>query len=121
MAHQNGSNQFKRVQYMKNIIRQTLVCIAGIGMTGSTESTPGDSVNMGQGVSFPADSSNTCAVFPEPVSSTRGLPDPPQSSTSSRTPSSTVTNWTRCLDGSRHVDSWAHSADVTSQANSNAF
>src|SRR5712691_3653285 len=53
-----------------------------------------------QPVSLGAKSSNTCAVLPEPASSTTARPDPPQSSTSSRTPSCTVTNCTRCLDGS---------------------
>src|SRR5712691_1136810 len=53
-----------------------------------------------QPVSLGAKSSKTCAVLPEPASRTTGRPDPPQSSTSSRTPSCTVTNCTRCLDGS---------------------
>src|ERR1700735_3165925 len=72
-------------------------------------------------VNFAAKSSNTCAVFPEPVSSTKGFPDPPQSRHSRRTPGSTVTNWTRCLDGSCHADSCAHNAGITSSASGKAL
>src|ERR1019366_2734383 len=54
-----------------------------------------------------------CAVFPEPASSTTGRPVPPQSSTSSRMPSFTVTNCTVCLDGScQGTDSCADSVLV---------
>src|SRR6266404_5772412 len=47
-------------------------------------------------VNWYANSSNTCALSPIPVSKTKVVPVPPQSRTSSCTPGSTVTKLTLC-------------------------
>src|SRR5882724_17538 len=62
-------------------------------------------------VNWYANSSNTCALSPIPVSKTKVSPVPPQSKTSSWTPGSTVTNLTLCPEVSHLQTSFVPELD----------
>jgi hypothetical protein len=82
-----------------------LLRITGLRLTGCAESTPGNTINVREARQLRRKIviiCAICAVFPEPARRTKFGPTPPQSSTSSRTPDSTVTNCSRCGDESCH-------------------
>ena len=70
---------------------------------GLEASTPSYAVYMAYVRKLRREVVEAVSVPPSPFSKISGLPEPPQSSTSSRTLGSTLTNCRRCGDGSRQT------------------
>jgi hypothetical protein len=98
----------QRVEDRNHVVCQPLCAVTRFRVAGSTVSSAGYTVDVQKFASFTAKSSKTWTEFPEPANRTSARPDPPQSSTSRWTPSSTCTNWIRCGDGSFHLGCCAH-------------
>ncbi len=93
VTHQHGRRNVQVVEHLENVVCKPLVVITGRRLTGVAIATAGDAVDVtAVGEASGAKSSKMCAVLPEPASSTMARPEPPESSTSSRTPASTETN-----------------------------